>query len=94
MFVRVATGKPIANMRTGRCCCAAAQSADGSVFVAGGGASMYRNSPAFSTVERYDVDADAWFWAPEMTAARCALGFACSLETGQLFAAGKYPLER
>ena len=54
---------------------------------------MYRNSPAFSTVERYDVDADAWFWAPEMAVARCALGVACALETGQIFAAGKFSLE-
>lgn len=85
---RCIAGEPIASMHTGRCCAGAAQAANGAVFVVGGGASMYRNSPAFSTVERYDVDADAWFWGPEMTTARCALGVAYSLPTGHLFAAG------
>ena len=76
-------------MHTGRCCCGAAATADGAVFAVGGGASMYRHSPAFSTVERYDVEADCWSGAPEMATARCALGVACSLATGQLFAVGE-----
>ena len=51
---------------------------------------MYANSPAYATVERYDVAADVWHWAPEMIHARCALGVAYSLGTGELFAAGGY----
>ena len=51
---------------------------------------MYANSPAWDTAERYDPAADSWRGAPDKTAARCALGVACSLATGQLFAAGGY----
>ena len=81
---------PIAPMQQERCCASAAVDTRGLVWVVGGGRSMYANSPAWNSAERYDPAADSWRGAPDMTAARCALGVACSLTTGRLFAAGGY----
>lgn len=79
-----------APMRTARCCCSAALDINGSIFVVGGGASMYRGAACLRSVERLDTGSGVWVEAPEMESTRCAVGVASSFEHNRLFAFGGY----